>query len=165
MSFIFQFYVSPKLAGIVLGIVPPVAIAIVMYGRYLRSITKKTQDSLAQSTQVMLTSVLLYGVVISNIITRFQSQVKNVTVVLYFQIIGSGRENQQYTNSKGIWPRAERDTNVSRNKTINFPGSETQINEFLKLIFMQLKNFLVNVQLTINFSDSLELRNPLGIQI
>lgn len=47
-----MFYVSPKLAGIVLGIVPPVAIAIVMYGRYLRSITKKTQDSLAQSTQV-----------------------------------------------------------------------------------------------------------------
>jgi len=47
-----MFYVSPKLASIVLGIVPPVAIAIVMYGRYLRNITKKTQDSLAQSTQV-----------------------------------------------------------------------------------------------------------------
>lgn len=47
-----MFYVCPKLASIVLGIVPPVAIAIVMYGRYLRSITKKTQDSLAQSTQV-----------------------------------------------------------------------------------------------------------------
>ena len=61
--------------------------------------------------------------------------VKNVTMVPnYFQIIGSGRENQQYTNSKGIWPRAERDTNVSTNKTtcINFPGSETlkhKINE------------------------------------
>ena len=43
---------SPKLASIVLGIVPPVAVAIVIYGRYLRKITKKTQDSLAQSTQV-----------------------------------------------------------------------------------------------------------------
>jgi len=51
-DFIFQFYVSPKLASIVLGIVPPVAIAIVVYGRYLRNITKRTQDSLAQSTQV-----------------------------------------------------------------------------------------------------------------
>ena len=49
---ILQFYVCPKLASIVLGIVPPVAIAIVMYGRYLRNITKKTQDSLAQATQV-----------------------------------------------------------------------------------------------------------------
>jgi len=57
VHFFFQFYVSPKLAGIVLGIVPPVAIAIVMYGRYLRNITKKTQDSLAQSTQVMSTSI------------------------------------------------------------------------------------------------------------
>lgn len=51
-DFIFQFYVSPKLASIVLGIVPPVAIAVVVYGRYLRNITKRTQDSLAQSTQV-----------------------------------------------------------------------------------------------------------------
>ena len=53
-----QFYVCPKLASIVLGIVPPVAIAIVMYGRYLRSITKKTQDSLAQSTQVLVCTKL-----------------------------------------------------------------------------------------------------------
>ena len=48
---------SPKLASIVLGIVPPVAIAIIMYGRYLRNITKRTQDSLAESTQVRQTSV------------------------------------------------------------------------------------------------------------
>ena len=47
---------SPKLASIVLGIVPPVAIAIIVYGRYLRNITKRTQDSLAESTQVRRTS-------------------------------------------------------------------------------------------------------------
>ena len=47
---------SPKLASIVLGIVPPVAIAVIMYGRYLRNITKRTQDSLAESTQVRWTS-------------------------------------------------------------------------------------------------------------
>ena len=142
MYFIFQFYVSPKLAGIVLGIVPPVAIAIVMYGRYLRNITKKTQDSLAQSTQVMLMSSLLHGAwhFYEYFILDFSLRVKNVTMVPNcVQIIGSGRENQQYTNSKGIWPRAERDTNVSRNKTtcINFPGSETltcKINELLKVI-------------------------------
>ena len=52
IHFIFQFYVSPKLASIVLGIVPPIAIAIVVYGRYLRNITKQTQDSLAKSTEV-----------------------------------------------------------------------------------------------------------------
>ena len=52
IPFIFQFYVSPKLASIVLGIVPPIAIAIVVYGRYLRNITKQTQDYLAKSTEV-----------------------------------------------------------------------------------------------------------------
>ena len=54
-------------------------------------------------------------------------------MVLTFQIIGGGRENQQYTNSKGIWSRAERDKDVSRNKSIDFPGSETHSNT--KLIF------------------------------
>ncbi|EDO39130.1 predicted protein [Nematostella vectensis] len=45
-------YVSPKLTGIVLLIVPPVAVGAVVYGRFLRSITKRTQDSLADATQV-----------------------------------------------------------------------------------------------------------------
>ena len=72
MHFIFQFYVSPKLASIVLGIVPPVAIAIVMYGRYLRNITKKTQDSLAQSTQVCWRA--FYNMEFLWILTRLYSQ-------------------------------------------------------------------------------------------
>lgn len=52
IHFIFQFYVSPKLASIVLGIVPLIAIVIVKHGFYRRNITKQTQDCLAKSTEV-----------------------------------------------------------------------------------------------------------------
>ncbi|XP_044202508.1 ATP-binding cassette sub-family B member 10, mitochondrial [Thunnus albacares] len=47
-----MFYVSPTLASFVLLIVPPVAVLAVVYGRYLRSISKRTQDALAQATQL-----------------------------------------------------------------------------------------------------------------
>ncbi|KAK6182684.1 hypothetical protein SNE40_010309 [Patella caerulea] len=47
-----MFYVSPKLAAISLAIVPPVAIISIIYGRYIKKITKKIQDSLANATQV-----------------------------------------------------------------------------------------------------------------
>ncbi|KAK3710549.1 hypothetical protein QZH41_009372, partial [Actinostola sp. cb2023] len=45
-------YVSPKLAGVVLVIVPTIAIGAVVYGRFLKRITRKVQDSLADATQV-----------------------------------------------------------------------------------------------------------------
>uniref|UniRef100_A0A671UE64 ATP-binding cassette sub-family B member 10, mitochondrial n=1 Tax=Sparus aurata TaxID=8175 RepID=A0A671UE64_SPAAU len=47
-----MFYVSPSLASFVLLIVPPVAGLAIFYGRYLRSISKRTQDALAQATQL-----------------------------------------------------------------------------------------------------------------
>lgn len=47
-----MFYVSPSLASFVLLIVPPMAALAVLYGRYLRSISKRTQDALAQATQL-----------------------------------------------------------------------------------------------------------------
>ncbi|KAM3626059.1 uncharacterized protein V6R79_021901 [Siganus canaliculatus] len=47
-----MFYVSPSLATFVLMIVPPMAGIAVIYGRYLRSISKRTQDALAQATQL-----------------------------------------------------------------------------------------------------------------
>ncbi|XP_034742901.1 ATP-binding cassette sub-family B member 10, mitochondrial [Etheostoma cragini] len=47
-----MFYVSPSLACFVLLVVPPVAGLAVVYGRYLRSISKCTQDALAQATQL-----------------------------------------------------------------------------------------------------------------
>lgn len=50
--FSLQFYVSPALASFVLLIVPPVAVLAIVYGRYLRSLSKRTQAALAQATQV-----------------------------------------------------------------------------------------------------------------
>ncbi|XP_074645282.1 ATP-binding cassette sub-family B member 10, mitochondrial-like [Tubulanus polymorphus] len=47
-----MFYVSPKLTLVALSIVPPIAIVSIIYGRYVRSITKNVQDSLADATQV-----------------------------------------------------------------------------------------------------------------
>jgi len=49
---------SAKLANIILMVVPPVALATVVYSRYLRNVTKQTQNALAQSTQV--SDMLLY---------------------------------------------------------------------------------------------------------
>ncbi|CAL8111742.1 unnamed protein product [Orchesella dallaii] len=45
-------YTSPQLAVVGLSIVPPVAGLAVVYGRYVRKITQKVQDSLASATQV-----------------------------------------------------------------------------------------------------------------
>ncbi|XP_016050625.2 ATP-binding cassette sub-family B member 10, mitochondrial [Erinaceus europaeus] len=47
-----MFFVSPTLATYVLSVVPPISILAVIYGRYLRKLTKVTQDSLAQATQL-----------------------------------------------------------------------------------------------------------------
>lgn len=45
-------YMSPELALVGLAIVPPVAIVAVFYGRFVRNISRKLQDSLAESTKV-----------------------------------------------------------------------------------------------------------------
>lgn len=42
-SFFFQFYLSPQLALVGLAIVPPVAGMAVIYGRFVRKITKSVQ--------------------------------------------------------------------------------------------------------------------------
>ncbi|KRT79571.1 ABC transporter ATP-binding protein, partial [Oryctes borbonicus] len=47
-----MFYMSPELALVGLGIVPPIAGVAVIYGRFVRKITKQVQDSLADATQV-----------------------------------------------------------------------------------------------------------------
>ncbi|XP_056390780.1 ATP-binding cassette sub-family B member 10, mitochondrial isoform X2 [Hyla sarda] len=47
-----MFFVSPQLATFVLSIVPPLAIVAVIYGRYLRKVSKLTQDSLAEAAQL-----------------------------------------------------------------------------------------------------------------
>ncbi|XP_004365108.2 ATP-binding cassette sub-family B member 10 [Capsaspora owczarzaki ATCC 30864] len=45
-------FMSPKLTLVVLGIVPPVCIVAVLYGRYVKRLTRQVQDSLANATQV-----------------------------------------------------------------------------------------------------------------
>ncbi|XP_066091109.1 ATP-binding cassette sub-family B member 10, mitochondrial [Saccopteryx bilineata] len=47
-----MFFVSPHLATFVLSVVPLISILAVIYGRYLRKLTKVTQNSLAQATQL-----------------------------------------------------------------------------------------------------------------
>lgn len=47
-----MFYMSPKLALVSLGIVPPVAGLAVLYGKYVRNISRSLQDSLADATKV-----------------------------------------------------------------------------------------------------------------
>lgn len=47
-----MFFVSPSLATFVLSVVPPISLLAVVYGRYLRKLTRVTQDSLAQATQL-----------------------------------------------------------------------------------------------------------------
>uniref|UniRef100_A0A673FKD3 ATP-binding cassette sub-family B member 10, mitochondrial n=1 Tax=Sinocyclocheilus rhinocerous TaxID=307959 RepID=A0A673FKD3_9TELE len=45
-------YVSPSLAGFVLMVVPPIACLAVIFGKFLRSISRRTQDALAEATQL-----------------------------------------------------------------------------------------------------------------
>lgn len=47
-----MFYSSAQLAAVVLTIVPPFSVVAIIYGRYVRSLSRKTQDSLASATQV-----------------------------------------------------------------------------------------------------------------
>ncbi|GBP48717.1 ATP-binding cassette sub-family B member 10, mitochondrial [Eumeta japonica] len=47
-----MFYMSPSLALIGLCVVPPVSVLAVVYGRFVRSITRQLQDSLAQTSEL-----------------------------------------------------------------------------------------------------------------
>jgi len=47
-----QIYTSSKLAGISLIVVPPIVLFAVLYGRYVRKITREVQDKLAESSHL-----------------------------------------------------------------------------------------------------------------
>jgi ATP-binding cassette subfamily B (MDR/TAP) protein 10 len=51
-NFCSQFYVAPQLSVVGVSIVPVVAAMAIVYGRYVRKITKAMNNSLAASTQV-----------------------------------------------------------------------------------------------------------------
>ena len=45
-------YVSPKLTLIMLSVLPPIALGANIYGRYIKGLSKKTQDALSSATKV-----------------------------------------------------------------------------------------------------------------
>ncbi|KAJ8250462.1 hypothetical protein COCON_G00223840 [Conger conger] len=81
-----MFYVSPSLAAFVLMIVPPIAGLAVVYGRYLRSISRRMQDSLAESTQLAeerisnLRTVRAFGKELSEV-EKYVEKVNHVLVL------------------------------------------------------------------------------------
>lgn len=52
---------SYDLAKVILMVVPPVALASVLYGRYLRSLTSQTQKILAESAEVSCLIVVAFS--------------------------------------------------------------------------------------------------------
>ncbi len=53
----FLFYTSPILTGLMLAVVPAIAISAVVYGRSIRALSKKVQDVLAESSEVAEESI------------------------------------------------------------------------------------------------------------
>jgi ABC-type multidrug transport system fused ATPase/permease subunit len=47
-----MFYLSPKLTFLMLSIVPPLAIGVVFYGRYLKRLSNQTQEALGDMSKV-----------------------------------------------------------------------------------------------------------------
>lgn len=94
---------SPKLAIVGLSIVPPVAGMAIMYGRYVRNITKKVQDSLASATQVSLKlldfqfKVYIYLLTIYSLQLQVaEERISNIRTVRAFS--QEGLENRVYHN-------------------------------------------------------------------
>ncbi|KAI8805219.1 P-loop containing nucleoside triphosphate hydrolase protein [Cladochytrium replicatum] len=52
IGFAMMVYVNAKLAGTMIFIVPPVAIAAIVYGRVVRDLARKTQDAIGEATKV-----------------------------------------------------------------------------------------------------------------
>lgn len=45
-------FISAKLTAVMMAVIPPISLGAVFYGRYLRSLSKKTQDALGDMTKV-----------------------------------------------------------------------------------------------------------------
>ena len=50
-------FISPKLSLIMLSIVPVIAVSAVVFGRFIRSFSKKAQDSIADSNSIILDAI------------------------------------------------------------------------------------------------------------
>lgn len=90
-----MFYVSPKLCGISLMIVPPIMVMSLLYGRYVKKITKSVQDALAESTQVAeerlanMRTVRAFGQE-QREFQKYKSQIETVLGLSYKQALASG---------------------------------------------------------------------------
>ncbi len=51
------FYISPKLTLMMMGVVPPVALSAVYYGRRVRKLSRESQDALARASDVAVESL------------------------------------------------------------------------------------------------------------
>jgi ATP-binding cassette subfamily B (MDR/TAP) protein 10 len=49
-----MFYISPYLAAVGLSVVPAVSVFAVAFGRYIKKLTRKVQDTLAEATTVII---------------------------------------------------------------------------------------------------------------
>ena len=82
---------SPKLCAIALAIVPPLMLLTRMYGKYVKSITKQVQDSLASSTEVNMAINMLFYILIYLLsfllLTLFISQLCEMTERLMYNMI------------------------------------------------------------------------------
>ncbi|XP_043233712.1 ATP-binding cassette sub-family B member 10, mitochondrial-like [Amphibalanus amphitrite] len=72
-----MFYVSTKLAMVGLAIVPPVAMVAVVYGRYVRKITRQVQDGLAEANAVAEEKLANMRTV--RVLAREQQETENYT--------------------------------------------------------------------------------------
>lgn len=52
-----MFYLSPTLTALMLAIVPPISLAAVFYGRYLKKLSKRTQEALGKMTDTAQESI------------------------------------------------------------------------------------------------------------
>ncbi|PPQ64552.1 hypothetical protein CVT24_008454 [Panaeolus cyanescens] len=90
-----MFYVSPTLTALMLAVVPPVSLGAVFYGRYLKKLSKKTQEAMGEMTKVATESLSALRTVQSfNAIPqeekKFHERIQNVLTLARREAIASG---------------------------------------------------------------------------
>ncbi|KAJ2156977.1 ATP-binding cassette permease mdl1 [Coemansia sp. RSA 552] len=88
-------YVSPKLTGIMLGIVPPIALWAVIYGKYIKRLSKQTQEAVGDLTKVSEERISNVRTVQafsreSQEVGRFDTEVQKIFALAKKEAIASG---------------------------------------------------------------------------
>lgn len=87
---------------VALSIVPPVFIVASVYGRYIRRISKKVQDSLADSTQVHVKIFIRGSEIVSCLVSDLSFQA-NAGALLY-EYLGGRRKIGKFEDCQSICP-------------------------------------------------------------